>query len=369
MRLLAMILASALTVTSAPVQSQSATSSLLMPSPISIILTVGRWLTEGRGEDRVYYIRVQARGATESEARREAYKRAIEEAIGSLVLTELVVIDDALRRREIIEYSSAYVDRFKVLNQVYDGRHFVVDMDIWIRRSTIADRLLVESQNSQEVDGSRIQVQVETLNHERSQGVRVLSAVLADYPARAYDIRNQSVDVRYANKRAQINIEFDLSFNASYLYSLWETLKTVGQSANAGYCRTACREPYIVHMIGRHDRILFNRWEWTFGFTEPEPMDAIWRDFIASRPAVLMTVRDGAGHALQSSCHRWTQLDGSVTHTYPPWQFVQFTKDNTQVSIDGRQTLRARIETREIGNLAQVRSIDLKVVRSSSCPN
>lgn len=368
MKLPAAILAGVMSV--APVQSmaQANPAALLMPSPLSIVLMVGRWMTESDRNDRVYHIRVQARGATESEARKEAYKKAIEEAIGSLVLSESVVVDERLRRREIIEYSSAYIDRYKIHDQIHDGRHFVVDMEVWVKHSAIADRLLVKSDNTQEIDGLRIQAQVESLNYERTQGVRVLSTVLADYPNRAYDIRNQSLEVKYVNRQAQINVYFDLDLNASYLRALWETLKNTAQSANPGHCRGACREPFGVHMIGRHDRVLFNRWEYSFGFNEPEPVEAVWRAMFASDPRVMMTMTDGGGRPIHVSCHRWAQLDGAVGYTYPEWQFVGLFDNNQRISIDGRNTLRGHIQLDGVSNIKNARNIDLKVVRGSSCP-
>ena len=367
MKVTALVLASALALT--PVQGlpQSNPAAVLMPSPLSVILMVGQWLTEP-GQPRVYYIRVQARGSTESEARREAYKRAIEEAIGSLVLSESVVVNRDLQRREIIEYSSGYIDRFKVLNQYHDGRHFVVDMDVWVKHSQIADRLLIKAESTGKIDGLRIQEQVRSLNYERDQSVRVLSLVMADYPERAYDLKNQTLEVRYANRQAVINIGFDLNLNASYLYALWETLKNTSQTATPGSCRHGCQDPYIVHMVGRHDRFLFNRWEYTFGFDSPEKLDVIWRSMIASQPAVQVIIRDGGGTALHTSCHQWPEIDGQIRYQYPPWQFVRFNNDNSQVSIDGRNTLRGAIELKNLGKIGSAQTVELALVRGSKCP-
>jgi len=367
MKLTALALAGALALAPAPSLPQSNPATVLLPSPLSVILMVGRWLSEP-GQPRVYYIRVQARGNTESEARREAYKRAIEEAIGSLVTSEAVVVNQELQRREIIEYSSGYIDRFKVLNQYHDGGHFVVDMDVWVKHSQIADRLLIKSESSGRIDGLRIQEQVQSLNYERDQGTRVLSVVMADYPERAYDIKNQDLEVRYVNRQAEITVKFDLDLNASYLYALWETLKNTSQSATPGYCGQGCREPYVVHMIGRHNRFLFNRWEYTFGLTESDRLDTIWQAMIASQPAVKVTLRDGGGQAVHSSCHQWPQIDGQIRYQYPPWQFVRFFNDNTRVSIDGRHTLNARIELKGLRNIGTAQTLDLAVVRGSKCP-
>jgi hypothetical protein len=368
MKLTALALAGALVWLPAPVMPQSNPGAFLIPGPLSVVLMVGRWLAEP-DQPRVYYIRVQARGATESEARREGYKRAIEEAIGSLVASESVVVNRDLQRREIIEYSAGYIDRFKVLNQYHDGRHFVVDMDVWVKHSQIADRLLVKSEHTGKIDGLRIQEQVQSLNYERDQGTRILGVIMADYPERAYDIKNQKLEVRYANRQAEITVSFDLDLNAGYLYALWETLKNTSQSATAGNCGRGCREPYVVHMIGRHNRVLFNRWEYSFGLTEPDRLDSMYQAMIASQPAVKLTMRDGGGTPIHTSCYQWPQIDGQVRYQYPPWQFVQFFDGNTRVSIDGRNTLQARIELKGARNIASAETIELAMVRGSKCPH
>lgn len=340
---------------------------MLMPSPLSVVLMVGRWMAEP-GPARVYYIRVQARGATENEARREAYKRAIEEAVGSLVLSESAVVNQDLKRREITEYSSGYIDRFKVLNQYHDGGHFVIDMDVWVKHSQIADRLLIKSESSGKIDGLRIQEQVKSLNYERDQGRHVLTLVIADYPERAYDIKDQDLEVRYVNRQPEITVKFDLGLNPTYMVALWETLKETSQSATGGYCGQSCGAPYVVHMVGRHNRILFNRWEWSFGLTDASRLKDMWEYMAASRPAVMLTIRDGGGQALHTSCHRWAEIDGQIQYHYPPWQFVRFSNDQTRVSIDGRQTLKGRIELRGLPNIGSAQTLDLAVVRGSKCP-
>lgn len=364
-RVVALALTSALCFGPASTWSQSNPVAIFAPSPLSIILMVGKWMAEP-GSPRVYHIRVQAKGATESEARREAYKRAIEEAIGSLVLSESVVVNEELRRREIIEYSSGYVDRFKMHDQRHDGRHFVVDMEIWVKHSAIADRLLVKAESTREIDGLRIQQQVETLNYERSQGLRVLSVVMDDYPHRAYDIRDQDMAVKYNGRGADLDIEFTLSFNASYLYALWETLKNVSQNANSGSCYPNCREPWQVYMEGRRDRLLFNRWAWSFGFTEPDKLQVMHQAMFASNPSVLLQIRDGGGRVVHASCHQWAELDGQVRFQYPSKQFVHF--DGYRLVIDGTFPFRARIELRDLRNISQAKTVDLTLVRGANCP-
>lgn len=343
-------------VTSLP---QSNPESVLMPSPLSIVLMVGKWIMAESQRDRVYYIRVQARGNTESEARQEAYKRAIEEAVGSLVLAESVVVNEELKRREIIEYSSGYIDRSKVLNQYHDGRHFVVDMDVWVRHSHIANRLLNQAESTREIDGKRLRLQADSLSRERAQGQRVLGAVLLDYPRRAYQIKNQTLESKFSPGRTlDVTIGFDLVLDPDFLYGLYESMKTVGQTRGPGFAVT---------LLGKTDRFLFNRWQETFVFNDQVQVRVLETYLVKNPAAVLLTVRDSARHEIWSQCYYWAELDGIVRHHYPRNQFIHFNQE--RAVIDGSFVMQGRIEIRAMPGLDQAQILDLSVIGFDFCPN
>jgi hypothetical protein len=365
-RRMAAVLIAVMMTTSPTALPQSSTASMLLPSPVSLILLVGRWIVEPAA-GRVYYVRVQARGDTEQQARQEAYKRAVEEAVGSLVLAESVVINDELRRREIIDYSSGYVDRSQVINQYHDGRHFVVDMDIWVRHSHIADRLLNQSESTAKVDGARLRLQGDTLAQERHQGQRVLATVLADYPHRAYQIQNQVLESRFSSRRTlDVTLGFDLVLAPGFLYSLYESMRTVSQTQTSGDCRSNCSS-YTVVVQGRHDRVLFNRWQWSFGFHDDGQAHVIEHMLTADPAAVLLTVRDGAQHAIWQQCYFWSELDGITRSQYPRNRFIHFGRN--RAVIDGTLSIRGTIEVKNMPGLDRAEILDLGVVRTSSCPN
>lgn len=364
MKSAALLLAAVVAVVPAPTIAQSTASLILTPSPLSLVVMVGRWMLSEEG-DRVYHVRVQARGNTESEARQEAYKRAIEDAIGSLVLAESVVVDEQVKRREIIEYSSGYIDRSKILSQYHDGRHFVVDMDVWVKHSRIADRLLSKSESTTKIDGERLQTQIETLDRERQQGSRTISAVLADYPQKAYIIRSETIETRYHDRRAQIAVKFQLDLDPKYLRALWETLEKISQRSQAGDCYPYCPDIFTVHMVGKHDRVFFNRWAWNFGFSDRQSAQALVSGFAQDPAAVRLAVLDFRGAVIHSSCHYWAELDGIVRFHYPTHQFLRV--QESRLTLDGTFTLQGQIEIPVFEKTGSAREISLSVVKSSSC--
>ncbi len=61
-----------------------AVPSWVIPSPITIAIQVGKWLQSN--DEEVYYVRVQSKGSTEGEARTEAFRLAVDQAVGSLLI-------------------------------------------------------------------------------------------------------------------------------------------------------------------------------------------------------------------------------------------------------------------------------------------
>ena len=101
MRRLLMAVLCAVSVT-AQAQISPAVTAALVPSPLGIVLTVGQWLLQDRRQ--VYYIQVQAPGDTFDQARQNAFRLAVEQAVGTLILSETESRNARLHRDEIITY-------------------------------------------------------------------------------------------------------------------------------------------------------------------------------------------------------------------------------------------------------------------------
>jgi hypothetical protein len=338
---------------------------ILKPSPLSLVMIVGRWVLTPE-QEKVYKITVQGRGATESQAKSEAFKLAVEQAVGSLVLTESVVVNQDVARREIIEYSSGYVHRYEEVLRFRQNNELVIQYDIWVKRSRIADRLLVQAKSTKDIDGATVQSQLDSIKYERHQGQRVLESVLNDYPHRAYDVKNQRMDVKHNSAyHSVIGVTFDLDLSPVYLRSLWEAMQATSQNPQAGACRSNCYHDFTVTVQGRHDRVLFNRWQQSFGFNDAAKQQLFYNRLLESRPSILVKVLDAAGHTIEQKCYFYSELDGIVNHTYPKYRFVTF--NNNSATIDGTVTLTGKLEL-NIPNINRVRTVDLSVIQASQCP-
>ena len=226
--LLAMLLSASLMV---PTAAHSTDARSLMPSPLGIVLTVGQWLMKDRVE--VYHVRVQGTAPNESQARDNAFRLAINQAVGSLVISETQVRDGDLAQHEILNYSSGFIHDFKILKTSMAGSQVQVEMDVWVSKSLIADRVLNISRGQAQVEGGRISAQIHSFQQERATADRVLETVLADYPRRAFDIQVGKTQVAADEQRKiWLQVPVEIAWNPTYLASLTEAVRTVNQKPN-----------------------------------------------------------------------------------------------------------------------------------------
>ena len=104
-------------------------SPFLSSNPITLALTIGQWLMKDLR--KVYYIQVKSTAETIELARAEGFKYAVSQAVGTLVLAETVVKNNELNRKDIIQYSSGYVEDFKVLQEIQVDGGVQIIMDVF----------------------------------------------------------------------------------------------------------------------------------------------------------------------------------------------------------------------------------------------
>jgi len=324
----------------------------LVPSPLTILLTIGQWMKKDRIE--VFYVQVQAHGRDETDAREQAFRLAVNQAVGSLLLSHREVRDDAVKRNEIINYSSGYVHDFKILERTNSAAGTTIKIDVWVRRSGIADRLLNESRDAGRVEGGRISEQIASIQKERQTSDRVVSAVAQDFPQRAFDISLYPTQVTLDERRqARLHVPFTVSWNKLYTRSMAEAVTAINQRPDCLRFLANCYTTGMVH-VGRQasayfdDRVVF---------------DMLHQELVISRPMIRMTVQDVGGSALLARCFSVAELDHSH---YAPWYFVDVGPG--YVTLNTHSSKRYEIIL-DLGGLPvkSMDRVDVRIVRSSQC--
>lgn len=344
--------------------------SILTPSPISVAITVGMWVTKNR--DKFYQIEVRSEAATFEQAKAEAFRLAVEQAVGSLILAESEMRDRTIQRNEIISYASGYISEFDITQREETGNRVRLTMKVWVAESRIANRLLNRSTTTNTIDPNA-SVRVETILQERYQGDRVLNAVLADFPKRAFDIELGVNTVSLNNqRRVKLNIPFKLKWNYDYLTSLYDSAYATRQERAACWirspeCAKLQQTQSTFSMSVKPPQNWFMSWAGTVAFDDSFKVQSMANTFIGSRPAVMLTLRDDMNNVVKKSCYYWPELDHNIVHSYP--SEYMFNMHNNNAGINGNFVLNGQIEldTQSIP-LAKLEKITLEVIKGNQCP-
>lgn len=345
----------------------------LTPSPLSIALTVGEWLLEE--ERKTYYVQVEATADSVVNARTEAFRLAVEMAIGTLVVSETEVKDSQLVRAEILKYSSGYIDNFKVLSESKVGNQIRLVVDVWVGESKIADRILNKSVAIGAIDGERVSVQQRSLKQVKQDAIKLIELVARDFPENAFDVSLGKTVTQVNASEISVDVPVTIKWSPKYLSALLEVIE-----------RTKDGESRSVNNSRGHQLVLsyrtMNGWIDKFAsYSEMTPGYVFLRNFIESEPVARVTFRDDANKVIDFNCRKLNPLKGvfygdakMIVGNHSLSQLTgQFFAKNTPTSHFGiygdyvvSGTLRTVIRG-EKSAFTEVRKIDVDIVRKIEC--
>jgi len=200
----------------------------LTQHPLGVIITIGRWLTNS-GE-RVYEVEVEGRGDTLDLARDNGHRLAVQQAVGSLNLRQTQRDGDRVTQDRQIIYSSGFIQDWRETRSYRNSAgQWCLVMTVRVRHSSIADGLVDPPRGDPaSFDGARVSRLVDSRDRERTDGTRLLSAVLEKFPG-AVQITHAAPETRMGTDglvRLVIR-DIQLVLNPHWVKSLGETLDRV----------------------------------------------------------------------------------------------------------------------------------------------
>jgi len=174
------------------------------------------------------YIRTTGIGNTYEEAKHNAFKEAIEYQVGVVIASERISYNDTLIKDEILAYSSAFVDEYKIISQQNIGNKIQVVVDVKLSLLRLSDRILSKGKDSKNLDGAKHNNQYKSFLENKQNGDRILASVLNDYPKRAYDIKQSDYIIKVdAYRDLTLTIPYELSWNPNYIASFHDAIRLV----------------------------------------------------------------------------------------------------------------------------------------------
>jgi hypothetical protein len=272
-------------------------AALLAPNPITIALTVGQWLL--KDSQKVYYVRVESIALTPAQARAEGFKLAVSQAVGTLIVAESEVKNQQLVRSEIVQYSSGYIQDFKILNETQVGSMTRVVMDVWVTESKIADRLLSVSKADGVIEGEKSAAQFQNNLSQHQSGDKLLGLILRDFPTKAFDLQVGKVKVAMQNRDVQIQIPVKISWNKEYIGALTEALDKTrdGQGFNSYKGRPWAA---VIRYKNKSDWFMS-----TASFRDGYKPGLLDEALIQSHPLVRLVIKNDSGAVQYDKCYRY----------------------------------------------------------------
>ena len=174
------------------------------------------------------YLRTTGVGNTYEEAKNNAFREAIEYQVGVVIASEREAYNDKLVKNEILAYSSAFVDEYKIISQQNIGNKIQVVLDVKLSLLRLSDRILSKGKDSKNLDGAKHDNQYKSFLENKQNGDVILANVLNDYPRRAYNINQSNYIVKIDTYRnLTLTIPYTLSWNPNYIASLNDAIKIV----------------------------------------------------------------------------------------------------------------------------------------------
>lgn len=249
-------------------------------------------------------IRVTGVGKDFNEAKRNGFRTAIEIVVGSVMVAERELVNDKITRDDIVEHSAGYVDDFKVINQVSAYNQVTVSMDVTVKNSVIATKLLNRSEPTK-INGDRLSTQYQTYMNERQTGDQFLNTVLKDYPRKAYIVEQGKVDyVVNSNREAVFVIPYKVKWDYKYLTALNEALDKVKDTPSISNFNTRCMcyltPERIVVMSKSPNSFLLGSRE-TYHFNDGIRADNV-RNALSEKTVIKVAIIGHTGAVLHKSC-------------------------------------------------------------------
>jgi hypothetical protein len=117
------------------------------------------------------------------------------------------------------------VDSYTIENRLDEPNRVLLAMDVKVKNSKIAERIMNVQNSNGEVQGPRMGAQYTTFMKNKETGDKLLKQVLNDYPK--FGLKVEKGDVKYqvnVNRQPVIVVPYKVSWNYQYLQALNEVL-------------------------------------------------------------------------------------------------------------------------------------------------
>ena len=298
------------------------------------------------------YIRVTGEATTIEQAKENAFRTAIQQRAGSIVLSESEARMSSLTKDNISVFSAGYINDFKIIDVIQTGSTIRITMDVLVAESKLLNQVLTTGKTEQGIDGNRAGVAVSTYMDQKQKGDQMLDMVLNTYPQNAFTIQQKPFIIAVDSYRnTLIQVPYTIKWNKDYIYALNEALTLLEDKV--GFFQEA---PAKI-IIGDKDPIGAYAGKWQHKFNDLITYNKIVNSMKDDRAArFLLEIYDNNGELLYHSCYAMSLF------YYAQFKQLMFTTSKVETSY-----LQATIDKEHRYVIDRASRIEVSSVPDSKC--
>ena len=181
-------------------------------------------------------------GPDEEEAKKQAYRNAVQTVIGSLVVAETLVENDQLVQDKILSHSDGYVTKVQQVGQskVMTNGLISVTMRVTVKIKQLREKLTAESITLTDMDGESLFAEKITKREEKKDAASIVKEALKDIPAAVIkaeaDIKSAVIkdDGGMSQVTLPVKVYVDEEAYGKFVRSFISTLEGMGYKRKTG---------------------------------------------------------------------------------------------------------------------------------------
>ena len=261
-------------------------------------------------------VHVTGTGASQKEAMDDGFRRAIEQASGTVTTSSLEMRKNRLTKNDVGNYSAGYIDKYKILEIIEAKNSVSIEMEVWVRPSRMAEQKLHPDKIEKDIDGGRLATQYKSYLQERSSADNFLNNIVLDFPHKALTIKQSDAEIFVdAYRNAVFKIPFEIEWNQRYLASLKEHLKNLESGKENWDVRCMCwQAAQRITVVSKENP---KQWSWdtdTYYFNDIKMSETMVEKF-SMPPSIVASIFDTNRNLLYKQCFQTSILYGESKAT------------------------------------------------------
>lgn len=262
------------------------------------------------------YIRVVGEGHTVEQAKEDAFRTAVQQQAGAIVLSERQSNLGKLDKDNISLFSAGYVDDFKIININQRGSNIRITMDVLVADSKLLNQVLSTGQTNQNVNGERAGAALSTYLDQKQKGDKMLDVVLGTYPQNAFVVEQTGYVLTVDSYRnATFNIPYTLKWNYDYITAMNEAMTLIEDTVGLiGFFQPA---PSNVIIMAKNPKDLIFGNKNVYKFNDIPMLHRIKNSMVGDREVrIKLEISDANGKILYQTCYVPDSVSGRKSSYY-----------------------------------------------------